>query len=67
MINDDDLKHLRRCVVLARTALEAGDEPFGSLLVSGDGTVLFEDRNRVSAATRRGIPNLPSRNGRRTT
>ncbi|MEV6758785.1 nucleoside deaminase [Streptomyces sp. NPDC051214] len=43
-----DLKHLRRCVELAREALEAGDEPFGSLLVSGEGEVLKEDRNRVA-------------------
>ncbi|MGW0907365.1 nucleoside deaminase [Streptomyces sp. NPDC002853] len=43
-----DLKHLRRCVELAEEALEAGDEPFGSLLVSGDGKVLKEDRNRVA-------------------
>lgn len=43
-----DLKHLRRCVELAREALEAGDEPFGSILVSGDGEVLKEDRNRVA-------------------
>jgi tRNA(Arg) A34 adenosine deaminase TadA len=42
-----DLAHLRRCVELARDALEDGDEPFGSLLVDGDGTVRFEDRNRV--------------------
>ncbi|NLU70749.1 nucleoside deaminase [Streptomyces sp. HNM0574] len=48
MVNDSDLRHLRRCVELAREALEAGDEPFGSLLVGADGTVLAEDRNRVS-------------------
>jgi tRNA(Arg) A34 adenosine deaminase TadA len=47
-ISDVDLAHLRRCVELAREALEAGDEPFGSLLVSAEGTVLFEDRNRVA-------------------
>ena len=41
-----DLRHLRRCVELAAEAVEAGDEPFGSVLVSGDGTVLAEDRNR---------------------
>jgi tRNA(Arg) A34 adenosine deaminase TadA len=46
-ISDDDLVKLRRCVDLARAALEAGDEPFGSLLVDGDGVVRFEDRNRV--------------------
>ncbi|WP_213454631.1 nucleoside deaminase [Rhizomonospora bruguierae] len=44
---DSDLVHLRRCVDLAREALADGDEPFGSVLVSGDGVVLFEDRNRV--------------------
>lgn len=44
-----DMRHLRRCVELATEALEAGDEPFGSVLVSADGTVLAEDRNRVSS------------------
>lgn len=39
--------HLRRCVDLAREALDDGDEPFGSLIVDAEGTVLFEDRNRV--------------------
>ena len=44
--DDHDLHHLRRCVELATEALEAGDEPFGSLLVAADGTVLAEDHNR---------------------
>ena len=44
----DDLDHLRRCVALAREALEAGDEPFGSLLVGPDGSVLREERNQTS-------------------
>ena len=48
MINETDLKHLRRCVELAKTALEKGDEPFGSVLVSADGEVLFEDHNHVA-------------------
>jgi tRNA(Arg) A34 adenosine deaminase TadA len=48
MLDDVELKHLRRCVELASEALEAGDEPFGSVLVSGDGAVLAEDRNRVA-------------------
>ena len=48
MISDTDLKHLRRCVELAKIALEKGDEPFGSVLVSGDGKVLFEDHNHVA-------------------
>ncbi|MFC6084518.1 nucleoside deaminase [Sphaerisporangium aureirubrum] len=46
MWDEAELKHLRRCVALAAEALEAGDEPFGSVLVGGDGTVLAEDRNR---------------------
>jgi tRNA(Arg) A34 adenosine deaminase TadA len=46
-LSDDDLKHLGRCVELAREALQAGDEPFGSLVVDGDGVTRFEDRNRV--------------------
>jgi len=46
-INDEDLGHLRRCVELARSALDAGDEPFGSLLIDADGHVRFEDRNQV--------------------
>lgn len=27
MINDTDIKHLQRCIELARIALEVGDEP----------------------------------------
>jgi tRNA(Arg) A34 adenosine deaminase TadA len=41
-----DLPHLRRCVELAAEAVAAGDHPFGSVLVAGDGRVLAEDRNR---------------------
>lgn len=48
MIDNTDLKHLRRCVELAKTALQAADEPFGSILVSADDVVLFEDHNHVS-------------------
>ncbi len=42
----EDLKHLRRCVVLAAEAVDAGDFAFGSVLVAADGRVLAEDRNR---------------------
>lgn len=48
MISDHDRIHLQRCVQLAESALAAGDEPFGSILVSSDGKVVFEDRNRVA-------------------
>jgi len=46
-MDDHDLHHLRRCVDLARVAVEAGDQPFGSILVSASGKILFEGRNRV--------------------
>lgn len=43
----DDLPYLRRCVTLARHAVEVGDEPFGaSLVLAGD--TLFEDFNHIS-------------------
>jgi tRNA(Arg) A34 adenosine deaminase TadA len=48
MIRESEHKYLRRCVELAREALEAGDEPFGSVLVDAEGTVRAEDRNRVA-------------------
>ena len=46
----EDLPHLRRCVELATEAVDAGDFPFGSVLVAGDGRVLAEDRNRENSA-----------------
>ncbi len=46
-LSPTDMTHLRRCVDLARQALEDGDQPFGSLLVSAQGEVVFEDRNRI--------------------
>lgn len=49
MISNFDLKHLQRCIELAKNALEKGDEPFGSILVSADGEVLFEDHNHVAS------------------
>jgi tRNA(Arg) A34 adenosine deaminase TadA len=41
-----DLSRLRRCVELAAEAVDAGDEPFGSVLAAADGTALAEARNR---------------------
>jgi len=43
---DTDRRHLRRCVELAREALDAGDAPFGSVLAGADGRFLAEERNR---------------------
>ena len=48
MITETDSRHLQRCVELAEEALEVGDEPFGSVLVSGNGEVLIEDHNHVA-------------------
>lgn len=47
-----ELRHLRRCLELATEALEAGHEPFGSVLVGEDGTVLAEDHNHVASGDR---------------
>ena len=52
MLTDAELRHLRRCVELATKALEEGDEPFGSVLVAADGTVLAEDYNHVATGDR---------------
>lgn len=49
MLSESDREHLRRCVALAERALASGDEPFGSVLVARDGTVLAEDRNRIAS------------------
>jgi len=47
MIDESELVFLERAVELAEQALEAGDGPFGTVLVL-DGRILFEDRNRNS-------------------
>ena len=46
MATADDLSFLRRAVALATTALEAGDDPFGSLLVTRDGHIRADELNR---------------------
>jgi tRNA(Arg) A34 adenosine deaminase TadA len=45
-VNADE-RHLRRAIELAASSRAAGDAPFGSLLVGGDGTILAEERNTV--------------------
>ncbi|MBB6259781.1 tRNA(Arg) A34 adenosine deaminase TadA [Paenochrobactrum gallinarii] len=49
MITEKDHQFLQRCVELAKAAVDAGDEPFGSVLVSSEGKILFEDHNHVAA------------------
>ena len=46
-MTEADERHLRRAIELAAAAREAGDMPFGSLLVGAAGDVLAEDRNTV--------------------
>ncbi|HCN60939.1 MULTISPECIES: nucleoside deaminase [Mammaliicoccus] len=48
MISQSDITYLKRCVALAEQALNKGDEPFGSILVSSEGDIIFEDHNHVS-------------------
>ncbi len=47
MIDATDRAHLERCVALAAEALEAGHEPFGSILVDADGATRLEAKNEV--------------------
>ena len=45
---ENDLKHLEHCLALAKEAFEAGDEPFGSILVNRKNEVIATARNRVN-------------------
>ncbi len=49
MITEIDKRHLKRCIELATEALSKGNSPFGSVLVSETGEVLFEGHNRNAA------------------
>jgi tRNA(Arg) A34 adenosine deaminase TadA len=46
-MDETDERHLKRAIQLAASAREAGDMPFGSLLVGPTGEVLAEARNTV--------------------
>src|SRR5690606_34134218 len=48
MPSDTDLRHLQRCVELAAEAVASGNDAYGSLLVDAEGSVRFEDHNRVA-------------------
>ena len=45
-LTDIDETHLRRCIELATSALDAGDDPFASVLADADGVALAEAVNR---------------------
>ena len=57
-MDENDVAHLRRCLELARAARDGGNEPFGSLLVGGDGAVLAERMNTVGDGDVTGHPEL---------
>ncbi len=57
-MDEADLSHLRRCLDLARGARIEGNEPFGSLLVNGDGEVVAELTNTVGGGDITGHPEL---------
>ena len=57
-ISEQDLVHLRACVALAREAFEAGDGPFGTVLVDADGTVLWTGRNHDGSGDETQHPEL---------
>src|SRR3954470_8938854 len=57
-ISDQDLVHLRAAVALAREAYDAGDQPFGTLLVDAEGTVLWSGRNHAGGGDETEHPEL---------
>ena len=57
-MDERDIAHLRRCLELARAARDGGNEPFGSLLVDGEGTVVAERMNTVGDGDVTGHPEL---------
>ena len=64
-LTDLELDHLRRCLELASEALDAGDEPFGSVLVDEDGVRRAEDRNRTADGDATRHPEFELTGGRR--
>jgi tRNA(Arg) A34 adenosine deaminase TadA len=44
---DDDERHLRTAIELARRSRERGNHPFGSVLTDADGSVTLEAENTV--------------------
>jgi tRNA(Arg) A34 adenosine deaminase TadA len=57
-VDQGDIAHLQRCIELARRSRNGGNEPFGSLLVGPDGSVLVELMNTVGGGDLTGHPEL---------
>ncbi|MCA0939510.1 nucleoside deaminase [Yangia mangrovi] len=47
-MKDDDLRHLRETIRIARESRDAGNHPFGATLVGPDGAVLLRRGNNYS-------------------
>lgn len=58
MLTNKEKEYLKLAVDLAEEALNKGDQPFGSVLVSKDCEVLFKDRNRISSGDNTKHPEL---------
>lgn len=48
MFTTKDLEFLKHCLSLAEEALNAGDQPFGSILVNKENKIIAEARNRIN-------------------
>ena len=57
-MDDTDRRHLIRCVDLAEAAVTTGNDPFGSVLVSAAGQVLFEGHNLTADGDQTRHPEL---------
>ncbi len=57
-LTEIDLIHLKQCLCLAEEALNAGDQPFGSILVNAENKVIATARNRVNALTALAHPEI---------
>ena len=42
-----DQQYLEKAIAISQAALDGGNEPFGALLVDGEGNILLEQPNRV--------------------
>lgn len=51
ILNEKDIIHLKHCLKLAEASINAGDKPFGSILVNAANQVIAEARNRVNEKT----------------
>lgn len=60
MVTSQEIEYLDQCVTLAREALDAGDDPFGSLLVNAStGIIHARDRNRTCSGSSPLLPDSP--------